>query len=272
MAVKIGICNEALPGVGVFAPRIAHELGLDGLQIEMGSKLHGYPICQKKIQEYYLDEQQKYGIEYPCIGMSDLDFHSIHSEPGTPMYDYVKEMMKIAVDSASAMKIPTIMVCCFGESLIKTDEELERAAKMIQYVCDFAGDNDITVGVESPLDGKKTRQLIDQIARENVGVFYDSQNYKFDANLDQVSVLEEIYDLLIPVLHVKDGIDMKSTHLLGTGNTRFFEQMEVLRKHKYEGWIISENYYDRAGLRDMNLDWFATLKKDIEILRKEIDW
>ncbi len=187
MGVKIGVCNEALPGVGVFAPRIVSELGLDGMQIEMGTELHGYPISQKKIQKYYLDEKQKYGIEYPCIGMSDLDFHPIHSKPGTPMYDFVKKMMVTAVDAAAAMEIPVIMVCCFEQSLIRTDEELERAAKMIRYACDLAGEKGVTVGWETPLEEKKTRQLLDLVDRKNIGVFYDSQNYKYDSGLEPVA-------------------------------------------------------------------------------------
>lgn len=272
MNVKIGVCDQALPGGGIFAPRIIHELGLDGMSIEMGTYFHGYPIWQKKLQEYYLEEQQKYGIEYANIAMSDLDFYPIHSKPETPEYNHVRNMLENAVNTAAAMKISTIMVCCFEQSLIKTDEELERAAKMIRYACDLAGEKGVTIGWETPLDDKRTRALLGLVNRKNIGVFYDSQNYQFDGGLDQASELEKIYDLLIPQLHVKDGNGVKSGSLLGTGTTGFHEQMAVLRKHKYHGWIISENYYDRVPLRELNGDYFVTLNQDIDIIRKAIDW
>lgn len=272
MSIKFAICDQALPGAGIFAPRIIHDFGLDGMSIEMGTNFHGYPIWQKKIQEYYLDEQQKYGIEYVNIAMSDLDFNPIHAKPGTPTYNHVKNMLKNAVESAAAMKISTIMVCCFEQSLIKTDEELERAAKMIQYACDLADEKDVTIGWETPLNNEKSGQLLGLVDRKNIGIFYDSQNYLFDGKLDQPTELEKIYDLLIPQIHVKDGVETKSSALLGMGNTKFYEQVEVFRKHNYQGWVILENYYDRAPLRDMNEDWFVTMKKDIEIMKSAFNW
>jgi sugar phosphate isomerase/epimerase len=271
--IKFGVCDQALPGAGIFAPRIAHEMGFDGMSIEMGTNFHGYPVWQKKIQEYYLDEQQKYGIEYANIAMSDLDFNPIHSKSGTPTYDHVRKMLKNAVDTAAAMKISTIMVCCFEKSLIRTDDELERAAKMMQYACDLAGEKGVTIGWETQLNNEKSRHLLSLVGRKNIGIFYDSQNYLFDGMLDQPTILEELYDILIPMIHVKDGNEkQKSSALLGTGNTKFYEQVEIFKKHNFKGWVISENYYDRAPLRDLNEDWFVTLKKDLEIMKNAFNW
>lgn len=272
MSIKFGICDQALPGVGVFAPRIIHDLGLDGMSIEMGTSFHGYPIWQKKIQEYYLDEQQKYGIEYANIAMSDLDFNPIHAKEGAPVHEKVRLMLKNAVYSAAAMGISTIMVCCFEQSLIKTDEELERASRMIQYACDIAGEKNVTIGWETPLDNTRTRALLGLVDRPNIGIFYDSQNYLFDGKLDQPSELEKIYDLLIPQIHVKDGAETKSSALLGTGNTKFFEQAAIFKKHGYKGWVISENYYDRSPLRELSEDYFDTLQKDVAIMREAFNW
>lgn len=272
MSIKLGVCDQALPGVGIFAPRIVHELGLDGMSIEMGSDYHGYPISQPRIQKYYLDEQQKYGIEYANIAMSDLDFHPIHAMTGTNDYDFTRKMMKTAVDTAAAMEISTVMVCCFEKSLIVTDEELERAAKTIQYVCDLAAEKGITIGCENALSAERVRILFDMVGRKNIGIFYDSQNYQFDAGLNPAEELDKFYDLLVPQLHVKDGNGIKSGSLLGTGTTGFYETMKVLKKYNYQGWIISENYYDRTPLRDLNKDYFVTLEKDFEILRKAINW
>jgi sugar phosphate isomerase/epimerase len=238
MGVKIGVCDQALPGIGVFAPRIVHDMGLDGMSIEMGTYFHGFPIGQPRLQKYYLEEQQKYGIEYPNLAMSDMDNNSIHSRPGTPGYDVSRKMLKMAVEIAAAMKISTIMVCCFEKSFIKTEEDMEYAVKAFQYVCDMAGEKEITIGCENPLPTVKIKRLLEMINRKNVGIFYDSQNYQFDSGLDQSAELESIYDLLIPQLHVKDGNGIKSGSILGTGTTDFYKTMEVLQKHNYQGWII----------------------------------
>lgn len=71
------------------------------------------------------------------------------------------------------------------------------------------------------------------------------------------------------VLHTKDGVENPGDRLLGMGNTDFFRQMEYLRTHGFEGWIVTENYYNLLPLRveapgncQMEL-----LKRDIETLR-----
>ena len=83
MEVKLGICNFCVPGTGVFASEIVKEMGLDGMSIEFGSYEHGWPLSQRKLQDYYLKKQQELGIEYPNVGVSDGDNIPFHARPGT---------------------------------------------------------------------------------------------------------------------------------------------------------------------------------------------
>jgi len=272
MAIKFGICNQLLPGMGIFGPRIISDMKLDGMSIEMGSSFEGYPVSQKRVQAYYLEQQQKYSIEYPNLGLSDLDNLPIHAKKGTKEHDAVAFLFKTAIETAIAMNISYLMIPCFVNSLIQTDEEVERAADMLQYACDLAEDK-VTLGLETPVGAKMERKLIEMVDRKNIGIFYDSGNYHFDSGLDQVEQLELLYDLMIPQLHVKDGIDgVKSGALLGTGTANFYGSMKALKEHNYEGWIISENFYGRSPLRDLDPDYFVTLKKDMDNLRKAVDW
>ena len=66
MSIKFAVCDQALPGAGIFAPRIIHDCGLDGMSIEMGTEFHGFPIWQKKIQEYYI--LFPLGCGWECVG------------------------------------------------------------------------------------------------------------------------------------------------------------------------------------------------------------
>ena len=70
-------------------------------------------------------------------------------------------------------------------------------------------------------------------------------------------------------LHVKDGIGEPGGCLLGEGNTDFFSQMEILKKHDYKGWIIIENYYNLLPLRKLSaLDQMQIINKDLKTLKK----
>ena len=69
-------------------------------------------------------------------------------------------------------------------------------------------------------------------------------------------------------LHVKDGINEPGGCLLGEGNTDFFPQMEILKKHGYEGWIIIENYYNLLPLRKCN----AVSYTHLDVYKRQDAW
>ena len=90
-----------MPGTGVFAPQIVKEMGLDGMSIEFGYYEHGWPLSQRRIQDLYLEAQQKYGIEYPNVGVSDGDFTPFHARKGTKWDPIVDEEGRKAIDAAA---------------------------------------------------------------------------------------------------------------------------------------------------------------------------
>lgn len=75
--------HETKRQTGVFAPEIVKEMELDGMSIEFGSYEHGWPLSQRKLQDWYLRRQQELGIEYPNVGVSDGDNVPFHARPGT---------------------------------------------------------------------------------------------------------------------------------------------------------------------------------------------
>jgi hypothetical protein len=64
------------------------------MSIEMGTYFHGFPICQSRLQKYYLKEQQKHGIEYPNLSLSDLDNYSYIHVPVPPVLKYQEKCCK----------------------------------------------------------------------------------------------------------------------------------------------------------------------------------
>ena len=105
--IKFGCVAWGLPGGGYFGPQIAKEAGLDGIQLELGSYEWGYPLAQKQVQEAYLEEGNRLGIEYPSIVLNDvMDHEFIHgkdTENGKIAYD----QMELAVQVAAEIGIST---------------------------------------------------------------------------------------------------------------------------------------------------------------------
>ena len=200
MDVKLGVCNFCTPGLGAFAARFTKEVGLDGMSLDFGFRTNGYPLACRKLQNAYLDDQQRYAIEYPNIGLSCLDFISLMTRPGMPEYDEVQWIWKTAIETAGYMGIHQILIPAFAESEMKTEEDFEYAIGLFIRICDMAAENEVTIGSENVLPYEKQKELVERVNRKNFGLFYDSQNFYFNKDMCQTEALNELYDYLVPQL------------------------------------------------------------------------
>ena len=269
MNVKLGICNFCVPGTGVFAPEIVKEFGLDGMSLEFGSYEHGWPLSQRVLQDKYLDIQQKLGIEYPNIGVSDGDNVPFHARPNTKWDSIVNAEGTKAIDAAAYMGIKLVFFSNFNVSEMKTEEDIEYTAKRYAYFCDYAADKGIQIGCENPNSIAVQKQLYEMVNRENFNLFFDSCNHACLTEFDIHEVLREMYPYYINQMHVKDGVPGKNASMvLGTGSTGFRETIDFLKSKDYEGWLILENLYELDPMRNINSDYFEIMKDDICALKE----
>jgi sugar phosphate isomerase/epimerase len=271
-SVKIGACDWALPGDGLYAPRIAAEFGLDVLSLKIGLLENNYPIAEDVMQRYYLEEQQRYGIEYCAIALNDFDNFPMHARENTKEYAIARKIMDKGIKAAVGLHASVIQIPNINASKARHEEDLEYLASAFRYICDEAGPHGIQVASENVMPTKEFMILYDLVNRPNFGVYYDSQNYHLHNNYDQVEILEGLYDFMLPQLHVKDGNGALSGALLGKGDTNFYGTMDYLKRRSYNGYILLENYYDRLPLRLENEEQnpYELLKEDISILKEAI--
>lgn len=264
-SIKIGACDWALPGAGLYAARIAAEYGLQALSLKIGLYENDYPISEETMQRCYLEDQQRYGVEYCAIALNDFDNIPMHAREGTPSHEQAWTILKKGVRTARALHVPVIQVPGFAASEVRSEENYEYAARAFRYLCDEAGD--IRVASESLLRPEEFKKLYDLVDRKNFGAYYDSQNYYLFRGYDQVEILNGLRPYMVDQLHVKDGNGAMSGALLGTGDSNFSGTMRVLTETGYEGYILLENYYDRLPLRLAGEDPYQLLVQDIEILK-----
>ncbi|MGI6168379.1 MAG: TIM barrel protein [Christensenellales bacterium] len=267
--VKFGACEWALPGNGIGSLKLAKEVGLEGLQLPFVSYERGFMLSQKWFRDFYMEESEKYGVALPSMAICEFDLYGLRnpkdSEKGKIVYDIIEKSVEAAID----MKMDMIMMPSFADGFIKTDEELETTAIALQYACDLAKEGNVVIATENLLTRAKNDELFALVGRENFKAFYDSQNYIVNMDWDQLEMLEVMYDLLYPEIHVKDGLNkVYSSTLLGEGDSNFYGTMDFLKKKNYSGWIHLENFYDRLPLRLQNENYIDLLKKDLEILKE----
>ena len=63
-------------------------------------------------------------------------------------------------------------------------------------------------------------------------------------------------------VHIKDGIGGGPSTLLGEGDSGFYRSMEILKAHRYRGWLLLENDYGAIAA--------ATGENEEALLRKDI--
>ncbi|MGI6175404.1 MAG: TIM barrel protein [Christensenellales bacterium] len=267
MNVRLGICDWALPGGGLYGPRIAADAGLDALALKIGEYANNYPISEPEMQKYYLQEQDHCGIEYCALALNDYDNIPMHAPENTPDYERIMEIARRAIQTVRALHIPMIQVPAFAQSAIETEEQMARSAKVLRLLCEEAGALGVTVSHEGLLSPEEFKTLYEMVGQKNFGVYFDSQNYFLFKGWDEVEVLHGFYPYMVDQLHVKDGAGAMSGALLGKGDSGFYQTMAALKDKGFEGVILLENYYDQLPLRLAGESPYALLKEDIAILK-----
>ncbi|MGI6169603.1 MAG: TIM barrel protein, partial [Christensenellales bacterium] len=167
--ITIGICDWALPGEGLYATRMAAEFGLQALALKIGLLENYYPITEQTMQRYYLEEQQRYGIEYCALALNDFDNLPIHAREGTTEHEQVWEILRRAVSTAVALGIPMVQVPAFGASEIKNMEDMRYTANALRYLCGELGEHGISVGSENLLDPREFIEFYGMVGKKNFG-------------------------------------------------------------------------------------------------------
>ncbi len=273
MNVKIAICQWCLPGNGMYAAKLASMAGWDGVQLDLGTYQRGMELTQRPIQESLLEDAEKYGIEYPSLFINDLAFaYSMSKGPrGSEVTAVAYEMIEKAVKAADAMHIPAVMLPSFFTSEITNEEELRNTAEAVRYCCELAGEKGIDVYHESILTPEDQYRLKDMVGLPNLYVLFDTQNYAAMTDLDQLYIAEKFQPIMGHQFHIKDGVKETSNRFVGEGEGKVLETLEFLKSKNYEGWIISENYYDRLPFRKLNEDDILSIsKQDLEIIRRAV--
>ncbi|MGN1014500.1 MAG: sugar phosphate isomerase/epimerase family protein [Butyricicoccus sp.] len=268
---KLAVPEWCLPGDNVFSIRMAAELGLDGVQIEAGFYDTGFKLGHKRVLELYKETAEQYGISLISIVMNDLNNHGLRNGRGTEYGDIAYEGLEIALDAAAALEIPVLMIPSFVNNDMHTQEDIDHTVEALQYACDRAADNGVTIATETAISSDKLKELFVAVDRKNLRLFYDSQNYMCFRGYNPMDHLPVVYPYMVNQLHVKDGLgEAYSSKCLGEGDSHFEEQIQFLRDNDYRGWFVFENYYTQLPLRREAKDPIDLLKKDIQKLKYEL--
>ena len=237
---KIGACDWSLgKGSDLAAFDVAREIGLDGVQVSMGTVENDMQLRKPQMQKAYLKTAKKTGVEIASLALGELNRVPLKSDPRAAVW------LADSIDVCKALGLTVSMPACFGpgELDMKNTKEIDHLVKVLKDVAPKAEKKKVIIGLEDRLSAEDNMKIIERVGSPAVQVYYDTGN-SHDMGRD---IYKEIRTLgkLICEFHAKDG-----RHMLGQGPIDFRKVRKAIDEIGYSGWIVIEAARPRGVIPD----------------------
>jgi L-ribulose-5-phosphate 3-epimerase len=225
---KIGACQWSLRRGDESCFDLAKEIGLDGVEVNMGNAANGMHLRKPERQRAYLDAARRTGVEIASLGMAELNNIPLKSDPRAAVW------LLDSIPVAKELEVEVVLVAQFFNGDLKNDKAgTDRTVGVLKEVAPRAAQAGIILGLENYLSAEENLDILDRVGSSAVQVYYDVGN-STDKGYD---IYREIRMLKgrICAFHAKDG-----EFLLGQGRIDFARVREAIDAIAFEGWIQIE--------------------------------
>ncbi len=226
---KIGVCDQTLGKSGTPAAlEVAQRIGLDGVQISMGTARNDMHLRKPEIQKAYRQASKKYDVQIASLAIGELNKVPYKSDPRTDQW------VCDSIDVCQEMGTQVVLLAFFDKGDLKNDKQgTDVVIKKLRQVAPKAEKAGVILGIESWLSAEEHMYIIDKVGSSAVKVYYDvgnSQKKGYD-------IFKEIRFLgkNICEFHAKDYKD-----LYGKGSIDFPKVRQAMDDIGYRGWIQME--------------------------------
>ena len=227
---KIGACDWSVgKRNNPAALDVAKTIGLDGIQVDLGSLgSQGY-LCRSEVQDAYREALKRTGLELASVAMCDLNSIPLKSDPRAA------RMLVDAIDACKALGLTIVMPAAFGRGDLDMSRttEIDYFVNVLKQTAPKAEKLGVVIALENYLSAQDNMKIIDRVGSPAIKVYYDVGN-STDKGRD---VNKEIRTLgkLICEFHAKDA-----GHMLGQGRIDFKQVRKAMDDIGYRGWIHIE--------------------------------
>jgi len=226
---KIGACDWSIgkhSDPTAFA--LAKEIGLDGVQVSLGTVANGMHLRRAEVQQKYKDAAKANGLEIASLAIGEMNSVPYKSDPRTI------EWVSDSIDVCTALDVRLVLLAFFNNGDLRGDkpgvDEVVRRLKAVATKAEKAG---VILGIESWLSADEHLEILDRVGSKAVQVYYDVCN----SNDRGYDIYKEIRQLgkRICEFHAKEN-----GALLGQGKVDFQKVRAVIDDIGYSGWIQIE--------------------------------
>jgi sugar phosphate isomerase/epimerase len=241
---KIGACDWSLGKQSDPAAfDVAKQIGLDGVQISLGTVQNDMHLRRPEVQKSYADAARRTGLEIASLAIGEMNQVPLKSDPRAARW------LADSIDVCKSLGLTVSMAACFynGDLDLSRTAEIDHLVGVLKDITPKAEKQGITIGLESYLSAEDNMRLLERVGSPAVMVYYDVGNSTDKGR----NVYREIRLLgkLICELHAKDN-----GYMLGQGRIDFPKVRQALDDIQYRGWIQIEAATPHGLIPDYTAD------------------
>ena len=154
---------------------LAHEIGLDGVEVDMGG-LGDRPTFDSKlidsvVRQQFLDKSAELGVEICSLGMTGFYAQSFAERPG------IEPTVQDCVDTAVALGVKTVFLPLGVKGdLVKHPELRPAVVERLKLVAPIAAKAGVVIGIETALNAADEVKLLDEVGSTAVRSYFNFSN------------------------------------------------------------------------------------------------
>ncbi|HVM48648.1 MAG TPA: sugar phosphate isomerase/epimerase family protein [Candidatus Acidoferrum sp.] len=233
---RLGACDWSLGRMADPAAfELARQIGLDGVQVSLGTAADETHLCQPAVQQQYQRAARQAGLQVASLGIAELNSIPYKSDPRT--VGWVSE----SIDVCGALDVNVVLLAFFANDDLRGDkagvDEVVRRLKAIAPKAEKAG---VALGIESWLSADEHLAIIERVGSKAVKVYYDVCN----SNDRGYDIYREIRQL---GKHICEFHAKENGALLGQGKVDFHKVRAAMDDIGYSGWVQIEGAVPPGG-------------------------
>jgi len=208
---------------------LAKEIGVDGVQVSLGSAANDMRLRKSEVQQQYREAAARTGLEVSSLAIGELNNIPYKSDPRTVAW------VSDSIDACHALGARVVLVAFFSNDDLRGDpagvDEVVRRLKGVAPKAEKAG---VILGLESWLSADQHLDILRRVDSPAVQVYYDVCNSN-DMGYDIYREIRALGKQRICEFHFKEN-----GSLLGQGKVDFKKVRAALDDIGYSGWVQIE--------------------------------
>ena len=245
--------------------KLSHEIGADGVEMDMGglgkrdtfdNKLH-----QVYFQELFKKTAAEYQIEVPSIAMSGFYGQSFlkHRNYRVLIDDCIKTMQVMGA------KIAYLPLGGCGNDWKTDDEQRRRLVSRLHVAGEMAHSEGLEIGIRTGLSAKEDIKLLEQINSEGIQIYFSVQE-ALDNKRDLYKELKTLGRKRICQIHISETDGVTLPHSKNIDMHRVKEQLD---KMGWSGWLVVERSRDAGDVRNVKKNFGMNIRYLKEVFQRD---